>query len=135
MGSHELIDHTADVLIDARAPDLSGLFAEAAAALFEVICDPALLGNSYTATVRAEADAVEDLMHDWLGELLFLHETEDVLLRGFDVRLGERTLEALVTGEKIDRSRHTLRTEVKAVTYHMLEVNREEPSVTVLFDI
>ncbi len=137
MGSHELADHTADIVLHAQSPDLSGLFAEAAEGLFEVIADAPEAGDSFSAAVRVEADTLENLMHDWLSELLYLHETEDVLLARFEVKVDGTALRADVSGEKIDPEKHVLKAEVKAITYHMLSVRQEEGRwhATVLFDL
>jgi len=85
--------------------------------------------------VKVESDNLEDLLVDWLGELLFLHETQDVLLSEFDVNIEGHSLDAKVRGETIDREKHELRDDVKAITYHMLEVNQEEGYLKVLLDI
>jgi SHS2 domain-containing protein len=137
MGSHELVDHTADIALHAEASALPELFAEAAAGLFEIICDVRGTGGSYATSVRVEADSPGHLMHDWLSELLYIHETEDVVLSRFDVKIRENSLEAQVAGEKIDPERHVLKAEVKAVTYHMLSVREENGRwhATVLFDL
>jgi SHS2 domain-containing protein len=137
MGSHELADHTADIVLHAHSSDVSDLFAEAAKGLFEVMSDVSDAGGSYRREVRVEADSLENLMHDWLSELLFLHDTEDVLLGGFDVEVDGTALRADVRGEKTDPEKHVLKAEVKAVTYHMLSVRQEEGTwhATVLFDL
>lgn len=137
MGSHELADHTADIVLHAHSDDISELFAEAAKGLFEVIADAPEPDGSFAAAVRVEADSLENLMHDWLSELLYLHETEDVLLGGFDVKADGTALRADVSGEKLDPEKHVLKAEVKAVTYHMLSVEEKDGRwhATVLFDL
>jgi SHS2 domain-containing protein len=65
------------------------------------------------------------LLFDWLSELLYVFETEHLLLTQFDVRLDETGLHAICRGEPADRSRHELDHEVKAITYHGLLVRRE----------
>jgi SHS2 domain-containing protein len=137
MSSHEVIDHTADAGIRVEAASLPELFAEAAVGMFEIICDMEGVGTSYEGNVRVEADSPEDLMHDWLAELLFIHETEDVLLSKFTVEHRGNAVDARVIGQKIDPEKHLLKTEIKAVTYHMLTVREEGERwhANVLFDV
>ncbi len=137
MSSHEPVEHTADIGIHAEADSLPDLFAETAKGFFEIISDIKSVGTSSSFSVRVEADSIGDLMHDWLSELLFLHETEDVLLSRFDVKVHGNVVEAQVAGERIDPGRHILKTQVKAVTYHMLSVREEKEgwAADVLFDV
>jgi SHS2 domain-containing protein len=64
-------------------------------------------------------------MVDWLCELLFLHDVENLLFKGFKVdSVGEEGLKAIVKGEPFQEGVHVIKTEVKAVTYHQIEVRR-----------
>jgi len=123
---YETFEHTADIGLRARAADLDGLFAEAAKAFFSVIVEnPDAVRPVEQLTFRVEADERDDLMYDWLAELLYLFDTRHLLLCEFDVQVGEGSLAATVGGEPIDSDRHRLDMEVKAITYHELKV---EPS-------
>jgi SHS2 domain-containing protein len=77
----------------------------------------------------------ESLLFNFLSEFLFIHDAKHLLLSEFRVKIKGTALQCNAKGEKIDSGRHTYRHEVKAITYHMLEVNAEEPSVTVILDI
>jgi len=132
---YEFIEHTADIGIKAYGKSLEESFANAATGMFDVMTDVSKVEPIGEYEVRVKSDNLENLLVDWLGELLFLHETQDVLLSEFDVKLENLSLEAKVRGETIDREKHELRDDVKAVTYHMLEVNEKEGYVKVLLDI
>lgn len=132
---YEFIEHTADIGIKAYGKSLEESFANAATGMFNVMTDVSKVEPIGEYEVRVKSDNLENLLVDWLGELLFLHETQDVLLSEFDVKLENLSLEAKVRGETIDREKHELRDDVKAVTYHMLEVNEKEGYVKVLLDI
>jgi SHS2 domain-containing protein len=123
---YETFDHTADLGLRIRAADLNELFAEAAQALFATIVEdldtvaPARkLDVAITGTDHAY------LLFDWLKELLYHFDAEHLLLSRFEVRMGEDGLQASAWGELLDRTRHELTHEVKAITYHGLRV---EPS-------
>ena len=132
---YEFIEHTADIGIKAFGNSLHESFANAALAMFEVMTDVSKVEPVGEYEVRVKAENLEDLLVDWLGELLFLHETQDVLLSEFDVEIDDLSLDAKVRGETLDREKHELRDDVKAITYHMLEVNEKEGFVKVLLDI
>jgi len=121
----EVFEHTADLGLRARAEDVDGLFAEMARALFSVIVeDKDRVRPIQEKSVRISGDELDFLLFDWLGELLYIFESERLLLSEFDVRVSDRGLEAACRGEPMNRTRHCMGHEVKAVTYHGLKVER-----------
>jgi SHS2 domain-containing protein len=132
---YEFIEHTADVAIKAYGKSIGESFENAATGMFEVITDLSRVEPVGEYEVRVKSDNIENLLVDWLGELLFLLETQEVLLSEFDVKIENLSLVAKVKGEAIDREKHVLRSDVKACTYHMLEVNEKEGFVKFLLDI
>jgi len=119
----EVFDHTADIGLRIRAEDRSALFAEAARALFSLL----VLNLDAVRTIeqrRYEIAGEQDdyLLFDWLSELLYTFETEHLLLSQFAVELNPTGLRATCRGEAIDRARHEMDHEIKAITYHGLKV-------------
>jgi len=118
-----LFEHTADMGIRAEAPDLATLFAEAARGLSSIlVSDLQQIRPQVEVHVSLSADRHDDLLHDWLAELLFIFDTRHLLLSEFDVRLDGTNLDAVARGEPIDPQRHPLGMEIKAVTYHGLKL-------------
>lgn len=123
---YETFEHTADLGLRMRAGSLGDLFAEAGRGLFSVIV-------ANLEAVRAveefefeiEGERRDDLLFDWLAELLFTFETRRVLFSEFDVDVREDGLTATARGEPVDTDRHELDMEVKAITYHQLKVERD----------
>lgn len=129
----ELIDHTGDIGVVARAPTLEALFAECARAMFSVLADsPAPSPSDSDAFPVAGADPAEEL-RDFLSELLYRFSADRRLYVGFTPGSGS----IAAAWEPYDPARHPLRTELKAVTYHQLEVVREgvEWKGRVIFDV
>ena len=123
----ELFEHTADVGLRARAADINGLLADAASALFSLlVANPADVRPLETLHFDIAGQKPDELLHDWLAELLFTFETRHVLLCQFEVRVGGDGLTATARGEPIDPARHQLDMEVKAVTWHGLKVERAD---------
>jgi len=132
---YEELDHTADVGIRAHGASLDELFAAAAAGMFSLVADLRKVRAVGEVEVRVKADDLEGLMVRWLSELLFLHETQRLLLKEFDVRIAGTSLEARARGETIDKKRHELKLNIKAVTYHRLRIDRKAGLAEVIFDI
>jgi SHS2 domain-containing protein len=124
---YEVFEHTADLGLRIRAANRAELFAESARALFSLLIanlDRVGCVEQRTYEIRGEAD--DYLLFDWLNELLYTFETERLLLAQFDVQWGDGCLRAVCRGERVDRSRHDLEHEVKAITYHGLRVEQDE---------
>ena len=138
MKTYELIDHTADVGVKAYGKTLSEAFENAAKGMFDIITDSSEIESIGQYNIELEAPDLEQLLVDWLSELLFLNSAKNLVFGFFKIDLDEKNkkLTAKVFGEKFDLSKHKIGAEIKAVTYHMLEVKKKKPfHVQVLFDI
>ncbi|REJ73332.1 MAG: archease [Planctomycetota bacterium] len=121
----EYFDHTADVGIRVRAADLAELLADAGRALFGLIVENLDdVRDAEVIDVRVAGAVGDDLLFDWLSELLHTFETTGLVLCRFDVDLSNDGIRARAWGEPIDPDRHRLGHEVKAVTYHMLKLEQ-----------
>ena len=132
------IEHTADVAIAAAAPDLASLFDRCAAGMFSLIAEGEAVAAREEFRIEAAGEDEAELLVDFLRELLWLHAKHEFLYA--DVRfeeLGVRRAVAVVWGERVDAARHAVVREIKAVTYHGLEVVRGEEGWTarVVFDV
>ncbi len=131
--SFEFFDHTADIGLAVEAEDKAAVFAEAAKGLFELLIglDSIRTTDSFRMTISGTDDL--ELMAEWLTTLLFQFEVDEMVFAEFDVQYTEGLLTATVRGEKRSEQRHFPRTEVKAITYHGLEVT--ETSARIILDI
>ena len=122
---YETFDHTADLGLRVRAADLDGLFAEAAEALFSaVVEDLRTVRPVREIAVRLAGEDREYLLFDWLKALLYHFDADHLLFSRFEVRLADGGLTGKAWGEPLDRSRHELSHEVKAISYHGLRVEQ-----------
>ena len=138
MKTYELIDHTADVGVKAYGKTISEAFENAAKGMFDIITDKSEIENVGQYNIELEAPDLEQLLVDWLSDLLFLNSAKNLVFGFFKVELDEKNskLSAKIFGEKFNISKHKAGAEIKAVTYHMLEVKKKRPfHVQVLFDI
>ena len=134
----EIIDHTADVAIAAYGADMKKAFSNVALGMFSIMTDIKKVNETFVRDVAVTADEMKVLLVSWLNELLFICEVEKILFKKFDIsELNGTRIVAKCYGEKIDPKRHRIKTEIKAATYHMtqIEQKRDGVRVQVLFDI
>ena len=133
----KIIDHTADVGITAYGADMNQAFTNAARALFSLITELNDVEEFLHRDIELTAPDAESLLVEWLNELIYLFDTENIVLKRFNItKLTNTQLKGRSYGEKIDSSKHRLKTGVKAATYHMLKVDKSNVCrVKVLFDI
>ncbi len=115
----------ADAAFLAWGKSLNELFANCAKATFEVMVDTIGLLGREKKIIELENEKVDELLIDWLSELIFLKDRDQMLFKDFKIDISKGAkykLMAEASGEKIDKDRHELRSDVKAVTYHLLEV-------------
>jgi len=133
----EIINHTADVGIIAYGADMNETFANAAKALFSLITELDDVEEAIHRDIELTAPDQESLLVEWLNELIYLFDAENIIFKRFDVtQLSQTQLKARSYGHKVDSSKHKLKTGVKAATYHMLKIDKSNGGkVQVLFDI
>jgi SHS2 domain-containing protein len=138
----EWIDHPSDVGFRAHGKDLPKALENAALALFEVMIDTEKVEPKEEVKIEIGAEDEKALLYDWLEHFLYLHDARDLVLSKFKIEKFSREGEGLkikakAWGEKFDPERHDARTEVKAITYHLMEIKcaPNRCSVQVVVDI
>ncbi|MEA3454543.1 MAG: archease, partial [Candidatus Caldatribacteriota bacterium] len=128
MKEFEILEHTADIGIAAYGKNKREVFINVAKAMFEIIDggNKTLKENFYD-KIKLEADNLEGLLFAWLNELLYISETKLVILSKFKIKdLSNNKIEAKVEGIKINPPSVKIEKEIKAVTYHRLEIKKDE---------
>ena len=128
---HHFLDDVAwaDEAFVAQGRSLPELFESAARALAEAqVDDLGAIRGEETREVRLESESADGLLHAFLEELVFLKDAERFIVGGVAARITERegrwNLDASVTGDTIDPTRHKTVVDVKAITWHRFEVAR-----------
>lgn len=120
---------TADCAVEIKAETLPGIFVEAAKSLTARMIDPATVKLEQSWKIELSEENIRGLLYAWLSELVFIRDSENVLLSDFEISSlktdGECSLSAVARGEKIDHDRHDIVVEVKAVTMHMFTIEKE----------
>lgn len=127
------IEHTADWSIEVWAPDMVGLLKEAAAGMYALsqteIDDNFEVSRDFTLKI----DDRESLVVDFLSELLYLGEMEQLAFNEFNLSLNNSLLKVTLRGGKITSQSK----EIKAVTYHDLNVQTRDSLLwtNIVFDV
>jgi SHS2 domain-containing protein len=137
-GGHREIDHTADLGFELWAETLEGLYAEGVAALGEICYDRAAVRPHERRELVIEGANLEERLVRWLQDVYLLLESELWLARqATDVATAGDEVRGVLWGEPFDAQRHTLHTEIKAITYHGLEIVHDDDRwrTTVVVDV
>lgn len=140
MKKFEFLDiSTADVAAAAYGRTLNETYANAAMALMEAMTDTRKVAEKKERTFEVRGHDWKSLLFNWLNDVLYASVTEGMLFSKFRVDIDEKAfvLKATAWGEKRDAKRHDARGEVKAVTYHKMEIRKdgEMYRAQVIFDV
>ncbi len=128
MQAFEVLGHTPDVGLKAYGNTLKEVFENAAVGMFSLITDIENVKLSLSEEVYVEAEDRESLLVEWLNELIYRFEVKYRIYKRFEIFEwdGEYHLHAVAYGEPLDLGRHQLMTQIKACSYHMLKVERND---------
>ncbi|NQU95312.1 MAG: archease [Candidatus Omnitrophica bacterium] len=138
MKKYEQIPHTSDIALRVYGKDLKELFANAAYGMFDIIADLEGLKESVSIDVSLKAPSKEELLVSWLDELLYSFYTKGIIFFKFDIdSINKEELVAKAHGRHVGENRNRLKSEIKAATYHDLEIKEERDglNVQIVFDV
>ena len=125
MKKYEYFEATADVGLKAYGKDLNEAFENAGLAIFNIISDTSGIEALKEIEFEVTSEDEVSLLYDYLEELLFYHEIEFMLFSEFHVEIDDDLhLKAKIIGEEIDWDKHERKTEIKAITFHKMDVKR-----------
>ena len=136
--AYKIIDHTADFGLHVFGANPQDLFASAALAMFELITEPQTVNAARSLTVTVEGGDWSDLMVNWLRELLYLWTGRELLVGAVEIQqVSDKKITATIAADRFDPQRHPVQTEIKAVTYHQIQVKHESTGweAKIIFDV
>ena len=126
MEKYRFLEHTADALFEAFGESFEELLVNSAKAMCSVMYDLEKVEPKEKVLVKAEGKSKEELLHNFLGVVLFEIQSNEIIFKGFKVlELSDESAEIELQGEKIDRKKHELKSDIKAVTWHEFSVKEE----------
>jgi SHS2 domain-containing protein len=135
---YKFLEHTTDAYIEAWAPTLERAFSKAAEAFFDTMLNVAKVDPKIEETLNIEGHDEMELLYNWLEALLLQFDIQGMAYREFDlspIDLDSRPpkFEARVRGEEYVREKHGAKTEVKGVTYHLMNIKKDSSEVRLQF--
>ncbi len=124
------IEHPSDVGFEAYGDTLEELFANAAIATFSFMTDVDEIEEEEEGEreIEIKSEDLYSLMFDWLDEMIFMFEAESLVMKKFDIDVNSTDFSIIGTcrGGKFDPYKHDSGIIIKAVTYNMMEIKRNE---------
>jgi SHS2 domain-containing protein len=136
--SYRRIDPTADCGVQVFGEDLKSLFENAGLALFDLIADISRVEPAIEYAVQVTGSDWADLMVNWLRELLYFWTGKELLIKEIEVMgISEHRLSARIRTDIFNIGRHRLNHEIKAVTYHRIQVTPTSDGweAVIIFDV
>jgi len=119
-----LLEHPADLGLEAWGGTLAAAFEQAARGLVAIILDPGTIGENETREISLSARDPDQLLVKWLEEVLYLYDGAGFVPSSVRVEeLSETHVRAVLRGDPFDHDRHVTRLDVKAITYHQLSIS------------
>jgi SHS2 domain-containing protein len=130
MKKFEYFDVTADIGFYAFGKNLNEAFENAGLAIFNIISNTDNIDPQKSIEFEITSEDEVSLLYDYLEELLFYHEVEFMLFSEFIIEI-EKTdddyhLKAIIKGEDINWDKHERDCEIKAITFHQMEINMSD---------
>ena len=132
---YEVLEHTADVMIRCTGTSLEECFENASYALMDQIVDAKTIEAKEEFSFEIEGKDYEEKLFQYLSEILFLQDADSYVFSKFSVNFDGDKLYAKIWGEPLDLKKHHPKTEVKAITYHMMKIDENKPELQVVFDV
>ncbi len=122
------IEHPSDVGFEAYGDTLEELFANAAIAMYSFMTDVDEIAEAEEREIEINSEDLYSLMFDWLDELIFLFDSESLVMRSFDIAIDESnfSIQGTCKGGKFDPSTHVSGIIIKAVTYNMMQIKSND---------
>lgn len=127
MKMYEYFEVTADIGFKAYGNNLNEAFENAGLAMFNIITDTNDVVAEMEISFELTSEDEVSLLYDYLEELLFHHEIDFMLFSEFSVEIDDELhLKATIKGEEINWDKHERKTEIKAITFHKMSVEKRD---------
>jgi SHS2 domain-containing protein len=135
-GGYRYLDHMTDAVIEAYGSTLEEAFESAAKALNDTMIDLKEVKPDREVRIQASGHDLQELLFDWLDKVMLLLVADGIVMSEFSVKIRHDdgySLEGVARGEKLDLQKHHYKVEIKAVTYHEMEIRQASGRTTVKF--
>jgi SHS2 domain-containing protein len=136
-GGYRFLDHMTDAIVEAYGSTLEEAFENAAKGLIDTMLDLKSVRPKQEITFSLKGHDLYSLLFDWLDKVMLSVVADGIAISEFSVKVTQQdscyALEGITRGEKLDLERHGYKVEIKAVTYHEMEIKYEKDRIIVRF--
>lgn len=125
--SYKSLEHATDAIFEVTAPNLEEAFVIAAKSVIETILDVNTIEEKEEKTLEVSGKDLSYLLYNWLEELIILTITDGFAAKRITINIeknAEYKILARFWGEQIDIKKHHFKVEIKAPTFHEMEVKQ-----------
>ncbi|OGF62231.1 MAG: hypothetical protein A2Y62_13965 [Candidatus Fischerbacteria bacterium RBG_13_37_8] len=115
---YSYFEHPSDIGILCRGSSLQELFKNATAALYEIMLDTKLTGETEQKEIIISAEDTAELFAQWVGDIIFYAHAYKLFFKRFDFEIINETEVKAVAHGQIITGDAKLRSEIKGMTYH-----------------
>jgi len=137
--SYKLLEHATDAFIEVTASNLKEAFIQAGNSVVETTIDRSSVKENEKKKISVTGKEIRYLLFDWLEEIIYQLITEGFAIHRFELDIKknkEYKLEATAFGEPIDLQKHNFKMEIKAPTFHLMEISEgKEVKMRFLLDL
>ena len=132
MKRYEQIPHTSDIAIRVYGKDMKELFENAAYGMFDILADLEGIKTSISIDISLKEPSKEELLVSWMDELLYNFYSKNIIFSVFNInKIKDTELSAKASGQHVGNNRNRLKKEIKAITYHDLNIKENPSGLTV----
>jgi SHS2 domain-containing protein len=127
--SYKFLDHATDAIIEVTAKDLKEAFAVAADAEINLTLDQDKVEEKGEMKFSAKGKDLHYLLFSWLEEIPFILITEGFAIKRLEFAIEENDgykINATAYGETLDIKKHNFKVEIKAPTFHDMEIRQDD---------
>ena len=132
-GGYRYLDHMTDAVIEAYGNNLEEAFENAAKGLNDTMVDLKTVRPDREIKISASGHDLYSMLFDWLDKVMLLLVADGIVTSEFSVKINDFSLDGIAKGEPLNLDRHKYKVEIKAVTYHEMQVTQENGRATVRF--
>ncbi|MGB9727574.1 MAG: archease [Nitrososphaeria archaeon] len=134
---YRILEHVSDAYVEVEGRSLEECFSKAGLAVVDIMVDLDSISPVNSMDVRVEGFDLYSLLYNFLEDVLVRVTSGDFLPCSIDVKIsghGEGfVLDARYSGESFVLGKHRAKVEVKAVTYHLMEIVEKDDGFVIRF--
>lgn len=126
---YRYLEHTTDAFIEVVGDTLGEAFENAGISVVDTIVDIKSVEEKAERKIEISEKDLSRLLYNWLEEIIILTITEGFVTRKFSVKVEKNDgyrLVATLKGEEINFEKHHFKVEIKAPTFHLMEIKQDK---------